>query len=159
MSRNGKLELFFFEGRFEFQLKIGELILLEETRLAQLKPLFPALDPAEVSIGRLYERLTSGKALIDDTRQTLRLGLVGAGMEREGAHDLVARHCVGGQLLECMTVAAAVLGAAMIGNPDDTGDPPGEGEGGKGAPAAPPPPGAGPSSTGKARRSGGRRGR
>jgi hypothetical protein len=119
VSRSARLTLFFFEGDFEFQLRIGELVQLEELRLQQLKRLFPNVDPAEVSIGRLYERLAAGRAMIDDIRATLRLARIGAGAAKEEAHDLVERHLQAGELLECGRIALAVLGAAMVGSPED----------------------------------------
>jgi hypothetical protein len=167
VSRSARLTLFFFEGDFDFQLRIGELVQLEELRLQQLKRLFPALDPAEVSIGRLYERLAGGRALIDDIRHTLRLARIGAGAPKEEAHDLVERHLQGGNILECSKIALAVLGVAMVGNPEDPpGDVPKGEEKGRGTPRTAAPRSraaksrsAGAKSTATARRSAGPRAR
>lgn len=150
MSRSAWVrDLFFFEGDFDFRLGIGELIALEEIRIQRLRAVVPSMDVAQASVGALYERLGAGTALIEDVRQVLRLARIGAGADKEAAHDLVARHLVTGQLLECMKVAYAVLGVALVGSLDDKlGEPKGEAA----APPASPP---GRKSTAKARPSAG----
>lgn len=140
MSRSGRVSLFFFEGDFDFRLGIGELVALEEVRLARLKQQFAAVGPAEASVGALHARLAAGLAMIDDIRHTLRLALIGGGMAREPAHDLVARHLIEGQLLECAKVAQAALAVALVGAPEDPagGDGAGEATGATAPTAAPP---------------------
>jgi hypothetical protein len=55
----------------------------------------------------------------DDIRETLRLGLIGGGMEGEAAARMVDREVVPGRLLKCGAPAIAVLSRALDGDEDD----------------------------------------
>lgn len=145
-------DLFLGEGVFDFGLKIGEIIQLEENRSRALAAL--GFSPGEASIEKIADRLGSGALLIGEVKEVLRLGLVGAGMKKEQAFDLVERHVVAGELLECGRKAYAVAAAALVGVPEEApkGEAKGEGE----APATPASPTAGRAgrkSTARARRS------
>lgn len=158
MTASALVRLFFGEGDFDFRLPIGALQELEDVRAPRLAAF--GFGPGEASCERILGRLHSGCALIAEVREVLRLGLVHGGMEKMAAHDLVARHLSEGSLLECARIAHAVLGAALVGAPDDVPDfPPGEptGEGETTAPASPTDASAGPTTSAKARRPASRR--
>lgn len=161
MSRSATVgPLFLGEGRYEFRLGIGELEQLEEQRLRTLARF--GLPTGEASLERVLLRLGDGQLILDEVRQVLRLGLVGAGMAKEEALSLVERHVVPPDLKAGASKAFLVLSAALYGVADDDeddgkdgkdGKTPGEsaGEGGKGS-ASPTDEPAGRPSTAKARK-------
>lgn len=69
-------------------------------------------------IQRVFERLCDGGYLVEDIRQTLRLGLIGGGMEKVAAKQLVDRTVVP-PLVPHIESAARVLRATLIGVPED----------------------------------------
>jgi len=117
MSRTALIRVFFGEGDFDFRLAIGQLEELEESRLAVLAGL--GLPAGEASVQKVLERLGAGSALIGEIKAVLRLGLIGAGMDKQEASRLVGRHVVGGDLQRCCMTAFAVLSAAWIGAAND----------------------------------------
>lgn len=69
-------------------------------------------------VQRVFERLCDGGYLVDDIRQTLRLGLIGGGMEKPAAKQLVERIVVP-PLVPHVEAAGRVLRAILIGVPGD----------------------------------------
>lgn len=68
----------------------------------------------------LYRRIRAGEWHVDDLRETLRLGLLGAGMETKEVIKLLVAHFPGAQgLAPHKEPAAAVLLAALVGPADD----------------------------------------
>lgn len=126
MSRSATIGPFFLgEGRFEFRLGLGELEQLEEGRVrAAARFGFPL---GEASIERILLRLGDSQLILDEVRQVLRLGLIGAGMDKERALTLVERHVVPPDLKEQALLAYGVLSAALVAG--DGEDQPGGGEG------------------------------
>lgn len=131
MSRDAGIRLFLGEGEFDFALRIGELRLLEESRSRSLAA--HGFSPGEACLERMLGRLIGGGWLIEEVREILRLGLVGGGMRKERAYDLVERHVAPPDLMACASTAYAVLAAALVGSPEDqpgggdpSGEPPGE---------------------------------
>lgn len=106
------MRLFLGEGEFDFALRIDELIELEQL--------------TGDGIGMTHSRLSSGAYRIADLRGVIRLGLIGAGADKKEAHDLTTRHVKEGYLADCVLVARAVTGAAIVGSEDE---PMGEGLG------------------------------
>ena len=159
MSRSAKVTRFLGEGDFVFALTIGPAEQLEEVRGDALR--LKGFGPGEGAIMAIQGRLSGGSFLIDDVRQTLRLGLIGGGMEPEAAFRLVERNLIPGTLVKAAIVAADVIDALLVGSPDDQpgGDQSGEIDG----PPVPIQPGsptaasAGPGSTSKGARSASRR--
>lgn len=159
MSRSARITRFFGEGEFEFALTIGPAEQLEQVRGDALRKL--GFGPGEGAIMAIQKRLADGSFLIDDVRQTLRLSLIGAGMEREDAFRLVERNLQPGDLIKAAMLAGDVIDALLSGDPDDQpgADVSGEPDG----PPAPIQPGsrtaasAGPGSTAKGARSASRR--
>jgi hypothetical protein len=157
MSRSARVTTFFGEDDFEFRLAIGQLEELEEMRLAVLAGL--GLPAGEASVQKILERLGSGSALIGEIKAVLRLGLVGAGMEKPEAARLVNRHVTDGELQTCCLAAFAVLSAAWVGSANDQpdgkaeGPAPGEPQGEATVSSSPTARRAGASSTASVRRS------
>lgn len=126
MSRSGKVEFDWADGRHAFRLGIGELEELQEKTGA---------GPYE-----LLRRLHSGAWRVAEVRETLRLGLIGGGMAADAARRLVDRYAGPGQLLDAVVPALVVLNAALAGAPDEpVGGPVGNAGAAKEAEAPPSP--------------------
>lgn len=108
MSRSAKVSLLFGDGKHDFALKIGQLEELQEKTDA---------GPEE-----LYDRIGAGRWRVADIRETLRLGLIGAGMAPIEALVLVDRYADAGALAQWKTVAQSILAAALLGAPDEDRD-------------------------------------
>ncbi len=105
MSRDGSVTLTWADGAHRFRLPIAQLRELQEK--ADAGPAF------------ILSRLQSGQWLVDDIRETLRLGLVGGGMTPVDALKLVQRYVDERPLLESRQPAMAVLLAALVGVKDE----------------------------------------
>lgn len=106
MSRDASLEILFGDGEHRFRLAIGELRELEEKRDAG-SPL-------------ILRRLMSNEYRVDDVREIIRLGLIGGGMPATDAIKLVKRYVDDRPAWhENAMLASAVLGAAIMGVPDE----------------------------------------
>lgn len=121
MNRTGNVRLFLGEGEFDFALLMGQLMELEQL--------------TGDGIFVTWNKLMNGTWKIADIRETLRLGLVGGGMAKKDAYDLVTRHLQPGYLADLCLLAQSVAGAACIGVPGETCS--GEGEGAAAAPISP----------------------
>lgn len=104
MSRDAKVTLPFDEAR-EFRLGIGELEELQER--------------CDAGPEELFNRLASDRWRVADIQQTLRLGLIGAGLKPIKAAVLVERYAGPAYLLDYRSHARAILFAAMAGAPDE----------------------------------------
>lgn len=103
MSRLARVRLFLWDGDKDFQMECEQLMELEESLKA---PLYP-----------LLARLGAKAALLHEVRETLRIGLVGAGMDRQAAHDLVVKACTPGAYQALFATAYGVLGSGLEGVP------------------------------------------
>lgn len=152
MSRSARITRFFGEGDYDFALTIGPAEQLEQVRGDALRKL--GFDAGQGAIMAIQRRLAEGTFLIDDVRQTLRLGLIGAGMDREDAYRLVDRNLQPGDLIRAAMLAGDVIDALLSGDPDD--QPGADQSGGADGPPVPTQPGsqtdafAGPGSTDRA---------
>lgn len=159
MSRSAEVRRFFGEGEFTFALTIGPAEQLEQVRSDALRKM--GFDAGQGAIMAIQGRLAGGTFLIDDVRQTLRLGLIGAGMDREEAFRLVDRNLKPGYVVKAAMVAGDVIDALLSGDPDDQpgADLPGEpvGQPVPIQPGSPTDASDGPGSTAKAAPSGSRR--
>lgn len=106
MSRSGKVDFDWADGRHAFRLGLGELEELQERVDA---------GPAEV-LRRLYH----GTWKVAEVREPIRLGLIGAGTSAADARKLVDRYAGPGQLMDAVVPAMTVLNAALNGAPDET---------------------------------------
>jgi hypothetical protein len=117
MSVDGSITLHDWgEGEHVFRLAIGEMRQLQEV----INRPRAAMGLPELGPRTLFKRLLEGEAWPQEVREVLRLGLIGAGMKAYEAQVLVKQHAEEpGQLVLATQCAAAVLGAAMHGVPDD----------------------------------------
>lgn len=93
------------DGEHRFRLPIGQLRELQEKCSA---------GPAEILL-----RIVSQKWLIDDIRETVRLGLIGGGMPPVTASALVKRYVDERPLFENTRPAQVILMAALAGVEDE----------------------------------------
>lgn len=105
MSRNGKVEFDWADGRHTFRLGIAELEELQEKTGA---------GPYEV-----LRRLYAGTWRLAEVREPLRLGLIGGGMAAAEALKLVNRYAGDGDLLAAVLPATVVIEASLAGAPDE----------------------------------------
>ncbi|MYL98406.1 gene transfer agent family protein [Novosphingobium sp. FGD1] len=105
-SRSAVLEnVFVGEGYFDLALRIGELITLQEkTRVGPYV---------------LAQRLGTGEWHVEDIIETVRLALIGGGMDNKSAFDLVSRNITAGNLMTYATIAHEVIFAAIVGVDDE----------------------------------------
>ncbi len=89
------------DGVHVFRLGIGEIRELQ--------------DVTGVGPHALLKRIMAGEWRVDDLRETIRLGLIGGGMEPAKALPLVIRYVENRPLLESVRPALAVLSAVLSG--------------------------------------------
>lgn len=105
-NRNGVVELDFGDGTHRFRLAIGQLEELQE----------------KTGVGPyvLLQRLMSGEWHTADVRETLRLGLVGGGMGALEALNLTRRYIDDrSDWVFNSKMAYAIMGAAILGAPEE----------------------------------------
>ena len=112
MSRDASVSLPFADGTKTFRLAWGELIKLQE-----------ATDAGPFVV---YRRLMSGQWKMGDISNTIRLGLIGGGLEPDKALSFVRDYVESRPPMESLALAQGVLGIALQGAPDEK---PGELEG------------------------------
>lgn len=105
MSRSGKITLSWGDGEYIFRLRIGELIELQEK--CDAGPAF------------ILERLATNRWMVNDIRETLRLGLIGGGLKPAQALTLIKRYVDERPLQENIGHAYAIIGAAIVGAEDE----------------------------------------
>lgn len=105
MSANGLITIDWGDGTHTFRLAIGQIQELQEK--------------TKVGPRRLWMRIISGDWLVDDLRETIRLGLIGGGTPPVVALGLVRRYVEERPLLESIQPAIQILAAALNGVPDD----------------------------------------
>ena len=115
MSRSARYTAVFGDGRHDFLLNIGALEELQEKCDA---------GPEEI-----WSRVLSGSWRVADIREPIRLGLIGAGMEPIKALVLVERYAKEGHLSSLKPLVASIIGAALVGTPDEDAPPPGKPKG------------------------------
>ena len=117
MSRSGQIAAPFGDGIHIFRLDIGQLEELDE--LTDAGPEF------------LMNRVIRGDWKLKDIRETIRLGLIGGGMDAMRALAMRDRYAAPGNLLPHKSLVVSILGAALLGAPEeDKGKPaPGEDQG------------------------------
>src|SRR5262245_43932089 len=106
MAINGEVELTWGDGEHKFNI-------------AKLKCILELEEKCEVGVAEIYQRISTGKWRFNDIRETLRLGLIGAGMRPDQALRLINRYCDDRPWTESLLTAQAVLIAAMVGVPGD----------------------------------------
>lgn len=84
-----------------------------------LKQLRELQDKTDVGPEALYRRVSSGDWKVQDLRETIRLGLIGGGMDEVKAAKLVHQYFDDSPILKHKPTALAILLAALLGPPDD----------------------------------------
>ena len=102
---SGSLSLDWADGHHIFRLAIAQLRELQ--------------DKTGVGPAALFDRLASRQWRVDDLRETIRLGLIGGGMDPLDALALVRRYVDERPLLESVEPAWRILAAALVGPSDD----------------------------------------
>lgn len=105
MSRDARIDLDWADGTYSFALKWGQLSELQERTSA---------GPYVV-----LDRLRSGHWRIEDISNVVRLGLIGGGMTPVDALAKTRTYVEDRPPMENVTVAYAILNAAIIGAPDE----------------------------------------
>lgn len=113
MSRSGQITLEWGDGEHVFALKIKHLIELQEK--------------CDAGPPYILARLTQSQWHVEDVRETIRLGLIGGGLEAHKALRLVADYVDDAPIAYHALTAQAVLSAALFGAPEGQEDaPPGK---------------------------------
>jgi tail tube GTA-gp10-like protein len=105
MSRNATVEQPFADGDYTFRLGFKELILLQEAR---------DCGPLE-----LLGRLNAVQWRVEDIAETIRIGLIGGGVEPRKALKLVRDYVQDRPPMESLALAIIVLSHAVAGAPDE----------------------------------------
>lgn len=103
--RVGSVRFDFGDGEHTFRLAIGQLRELQ--------------DKTGVGPATLLDRITTRSWRVDDIRETIRLGLIGGGMDPLDALGLVRRYVDERPIAENVDPAFRVLMAALVGPEDD----------------------------------------
>lgn len=101
MSRDASVTKDWAGDARTFRLAWGELIKLQESRDAG-----PFL---------ILQRLLSGAWFLEDIREVIRLGLIGGGLDKDKALQMIRTHVEGDVPGANLVIAQAVLGAALYG--------------------------------------------
>jgi hypothetical protein len=126
MSRDGSIELTWGGDLRSFRLGIDELLALQDKRDA---------GPQEIA-----NRLRSQDWWVQDVHETLRLGLIGGGMEAKQAQRLVDEQARPGKLASSALIAFAVIVSAIQGDESDPVGKEGAAADAPGVQDSPPPP-------------------
>jgi len=106
MAANGQVEMTWGDGDQVFNIaKVGVALELEAK--------------CECGVSEIFDRLRTGRWWLNDIRETLRLGLIGGGMEPPKALVLVKRYVDNRPWAESVQPATVVLMAALVGVPGD----------------------------------------
>jgi hypothetical protein len=113
MSANGTKTIVWSNGEDTFCIaKVGLLLDLEEK--------------CNAGVAEIMRRLEGGTWRLNDVRETVRLGLIGGGMDPVRAMVAVKSHVDGRPLAQSVLLAYEILAAALVGVPgDETGKKPG----------------------------------
>lgn len=99
MALDGSIEIAWGGDLRLFRLPIAQLLALEEKR--------------DLAVAVIHARLMRAEYAVADVTETLRLGLMGAGVDAREAGRLVETHCGSGQIEAGSVVAFYVLTAAL----------------------------------------------
>ncbi|MAM13022.1 MAG: hypothetical protein CML23_21740 [Rhizobiaceae bacterium] len=106
MMRDARIEQPFGDGIYPFRLGYGQITELQEK--------------CDCGPMRLLSRLQSGDWKIEDVFETVRIGLIGGGMEPKEALKLAGRYVKERPPLESHPLALAIVFAGLAGAPDET---------------------------------------
>ena len=107
-----EVRFFFGDGEHLFRLPLKQIAELQE-KCGGLP---------HGAIGAVFERVETGQYAVADLVETIRLGLIGGGMDPAGAYNLVHRYAIPPKqadgehsLQQLWTVARAVLHSCIVG--------------------------------------------
>jgi Phage tail tube protein, GTA-gp10 len=106
MAVNGEIEIKWGDGEHKFNI-------------AKLKCILELEEKCGTGIAEILKRVNDGVWRFNDIRETLRLGLIGAGMTPDKALTLINRYCDDRPWVENVLPVQAILFAAMFGIPQD----------------------------------------
>jgi len=106
MAANGEIELDWADGKHKFNI-------------AKLKCVLELEEKCGCGIAEVVNRLRDGRWHFNDIRETIRLGLFGAGMMPDRALALTQRYVDDRPWAENVLVAQAILYKALVGQPGD----------------------------------------
>lgn len=105
MSRDGSCEVPFNGQRTMFKLTWRELMKIQE-----------ACDAGPYVV---LDRLVTGRWRLQDISEVIKWGLIGGGMSQSAALSLVETEVEGRRPLENLVIAQTVLGAGVVGAPEE----------------------------------------
>lgn len=105
MSRHGDCEAFLGDQMRAFRLGFGEVRQLQEK--------------CDAGPQAILTRLFDGSWRIDEYAETIRLGLIGAGMDTRSAEKLIETWVRNRPALEVIPTAQIILGAFVLGAEDE----------------------------------------
>lgn len=108
MSRNATVTAPFGDKAYDFRLGIAELV--EHDRLCDAGPEF------------VLEAIWAGSWRIPYIRETIRLGLIGGGMDPMQALVMTDAYAGPGALFGLKALASNILSAAIMGPPEEADD-------------------------------------
>lgn len=112
MNRHGEVNLVWGDGEQVFRLAIAQIRELQEkTNCGPLE---------------LLNRMVRGTWRLDDVRETIRLGLIGGGLEPIQALSKIARYVDARPLSESVPTAQAILSVMIFGKDEEDAPPMGE---------------------------------
>jgi hypothetical protein len=105
MSFDGSVDLVWAGDERKFRLGIAELLSLQVKRDS---------GPYEILV-----RLQTGMWRVEDLQETIRIGLIGAGVDGGAARKLVDENVREGRLTANVLIAQAILLNALAGDPEE----------------------------------------
>lgn len=108
MSRNATVTAPFGDKAYDFRLGIAELV--EHDRLCDAGPEF------------ILRSIYDGTWRVPYIRETVRLGLIGAGMDPMTAIVMVDAYAGPGQLMPLKPLATSIIAASVMGSPEEADD-------------------------------------
>ncbi len=103
---NGSVEIVYGDGEYVFNI-------------AKIKCALELEEKCGAGVAKIFERLCKGDWHINDVRETLRIGLIGGGLDPTKASKLIKRYFDERPWREGVEPAMVVLMAAMVGVPGD----------------------------------------
>jgi hypothetical protein len=106
MAAVGTVRIIWGNGEDDFCIsKTGSILALE--------------DKCNAGLAEIRMRLQAGTWRLNDVRETIRLALIGAGMDADKAMKAVQLHVDGEPLAKSVLIAHAIVAAALVGVPGD----------------------------------------
>jgi hypothetical protein len=105
VTRNATITEPFADADYVFRMAWGEVVQLQELR--------------DCGPYVVLDRLVTGRWLIQDIREVVRLGLIGGGLKPVEAVKLVRQYIEARPVVESLELATRILQAALVGAPEE----------------------------------------